>query len=99
MTKRKQLAYRCPACGIATVGFFGRLASVSDMLRLKCECGESALTVTKQREGGLKLSVPCVYCRDVHSFVISEDIAEREDKTLLSCPFSGMNILFIAHDS
>ena len=98
MIKRKQIAYRCPACGVATVGFFGRLPAVSDMLRLKCECGEGALTVTKRAEGGIKTSVPCVYCRDEHSFIISEEVAERESSTLLPCPYSGMNILFLAEE-
>ena len=99
MTSRTQIAYRCPDCGVATVGFFGRLASVSDMLRLRCECGKSALSIKGQKTGGVKLSVPCVYCKDEHAFVISDDIADRSGATRFPCPFSGMNILFIAEAS
>ena len=96
MTKRKQIAYRCPDCGVATVGFFGKIATVSDMLRLRCECEKSALTIQKQRDGGIKLTTPCVYCKDEHAFVISDDISERSGTTKLPCPYSGMNILFLA---
>ena len=94
---RQQIAYRCPACGIATVGFLGGLAALSDMLRLKCECGEYSLDI--KREGDkVRLSVPCVYCKNHHSYVISADIFAREDATRLSCPHSGQDILFIANE-
>ena len=96
--KRKQIAYRCPACGVATVGFWGRLPSVSDMLRLRCECGESALSVTPVGEGKLKLTVPCVYCRDEHAFVISEEISARDSKATLTCPYSGLTAFILADE-
>ena len=98
MTKRKQIAYRCPSCGIATVSFLGNLASRTDMLRLRCECGESALTIQRMPEEKIRLSVPCVYCKGEHASVISREIAERDETSRIPCPFSGMNILFMAKE-
>lgn len=94
-TRKNKIAYRCPACGVATVGLLGGLGSISDLLRLKCECGESALDIKKQNDGKLHLSVPCVYCKDGHGYTLSADITAREGVTSLGCPLSGMDILFI----
>ncbi|MBR2343341.1 MAG: hypothetical protein IKA64_03715 [Clostridia bacterium] len=96
--RRTQIAYRCPACAEATVGFLGGLTAAADMLRLKCSCGESALDITKRRGGGIHLSVPCVYCGENHGTDISEELVGRDALTALPCPFSGMDIAFIGSD-
>lgn len=97
-TKRTQIAYRCPECAVATVGFLGGLGAVSDMLRLKCSCGESALDIKKQNDGKVSLSVPCVYCKSNHSYVVSPEVMRREEMTKFSCPYSGMGIAFIGDE-
>lgn len=96
--KRTQIAYRCPDCATATVGFLGGLGAVSDMLRLKCSCGESALDIKKQSDGKISLSVPCVYCKTNHSYVVSPEVMQREEMTKFSCPYSGMGIAFIGDE-
>ena len=96
--KRKQIAYRCPDCGYATVGFIGNFTAVSDMLRLKCECGKSALDISKHSDGKIHLSVPCVYCNDSHGFNLSPELVLRDDLTRLPCPFSGMDIAIFADE-
>ncbi len=95
---RGQIAYRCPECGVATVGFLGGLGNIADMLRLKCECGNFALDIKREKDGKARLTVPCVYCKNIHSYVVSQDILTREDVTCLSCPHSGQDILFIANE-
>ena len=95
---RQQIAYRCPDCGVATLGFLGGLHSVSDMLRLKCECTKSTLEMRPLGEGKLHINVPCVYCKDTHTYVVSSDILMREQPTALPCPTSRHDILFIASD-
>lgn len=97
--KRNQVAFRCHNCAAATVGFIGGLASHTDMLRLKCECGGSALEIKRQKDGKLHLSVPCVYCKEDHGYNLSPDILSRDVATKLSCPFSGMDIFFVADES
>ena len=93
-----EIAYRCPSCGTATVGIFGRLASVTDMLRLRCECGESALEI-KKSDTGVSLSIPCVFCKSSHKYKLSSDVAERDALTRLPCPYSNMDIAFIGKDA
>lgn len=95
MKKQTQIAYRCPECGMATIGLFGGVAKVSDMLRLRCECGKSAMEIKKQRDEKIHLSVPCVYCKSNHTFTFSGSITEREALTKLPCPYSNMDIAFI----
>ena len=97
-TRRTQIAYRCPDCAVATVGFLGGLSSVSDMLRLKCSCGESALDIKKQNDGKISLSVPCVYCKSNHSYVVSPEVMQRDEFTKFNCPYSGMGIAFIGDE-
>ncbi len=98
-TKRTQIAYRCPDCAVATVGFLGGLASVSDMLRLRCSCGESAMDISKQNDGKIKLSVPCVYCKSNHSYTVSPEVMQRDEITKFTCPYSGMGISFIGDEA
>ncbi len=97
--KRTQIAYRCPDCAVATVGFLGGLTSVSDMLRLKCECGASAMDISRQNDGKVKLSVPCVYCKSNHSYTVTPEILQRDTLTRFSCPYSGMGISFIGDEN
>ena len=96
--RRTQIAYRCPECATATVGFLGGLSSVTDMLRLKCSCGDSALDIKKQSDGKVALSVPCVYCKSNHSLVVSPEVMQRDELTKFSCPYSGMGIAFIGDE-
>ena len=96
--KRTQIAYRCPECAVMTVGFLGGLSSVSDMLRLKCSCGDSSLDIKKQPDGKINLSAPCVYCKSNHSYVVSPEIMIRDELTRFNCPYSGMGIVFIGNE-
>ncbi len=96
--RRKQIAYRCPDCATATVGFLGGLGAISDMLRLKCACGESALDIKRLPDGRISLSVPCVYCKSNHTYTVSPDVMQRDELTKFSCPYSGMGIAFIGDE-
>ena len=96
---RQQIAYRCPECATATLGFLGGLRKASDMLRLRCGCNESALEIKPESEGKVRIDVPCVYCKDNHSYVVSADILLRDEPTCLPCPASHHDILFIASEN
>ena len=96
MNKRlNHIAYRCPDCAVATLGLVGGAESIVDLLRLKCECGGSALDIKRERDGRIHLSVPCIYCKDNHGFKLSPEVLSRGSLTKLGCPFSGMDIAFI----
>lgn len=79
---------------MGVVGLLGNLAGVTDMLRLKCGCGESALEI-KKTERGIKLLIPCVFCKTHHTYNLSYDIVTRDTVTKLSCPYANMDIAFI----
>ncbi len=91
--KERNIAYRCPECATATVGIVGKFALRADMLRLKCDCeAGSSLDIKARDDGKVRLSVPCIFCKQNHSYVVSESLFFDKDKFLLSCPYSGMDI-------
>ena len=92
---QRHIAYRCPDCGEAVVGLVGRFALSANMLRLKCSCGsEMSLDMNIISGEKIRLSVPCLYCRQNHSYVVSEALFFDKDRFLLNCPYSGMDIAF-----
>ena len=97
--KQRQIAYRCPECGSAVFGLVGRFAMKANLLRLKCGCDKSsALDIVATNDGKIRLSVPCIFCKQNHSYVVSESIFFNRDKFLLNCPYSGMDISFIGNE-
>ncbi|MBR2650681.1 MAG: hypothetical protein IKD45_03390 [Clostridia bacterium] len=94
-SKLTHIAYRCPECGDVIMGLVGKFALSADMLRLKCSCGGSALTVSVMRDGRLKLSVPCVLCKEEHSFTISESLFFARDLFVFNCPYANIDIAFV----
>lgn len=97
--KERNIAYRCPECGTATVGLVGRFALRADMLRLKCSCEAGTSLDIKAREGGkIRLSVPCIFCKQNHSYQVSETLFFDKDKFLLSCPYAGMDIAILGSE-
>jgi hypothetical protein len=69
------------------------------MLRLKCSCPDSpSLDVTLAGDGKIRLSVPCLFCKQNHSYVVTESLFFDKDKFMLNCPYSGMDIAFIGDE-
>ena len=99
LPKQRHIAYRCPDCGNAVIGLVGRFALSANMLRLKCSCGsEQSLDINISAEGKVRLSVPCLFCKQNHSYVVSESLFFDKDRFLLNCPYSGMDIAFIGDE-
>ena len=96
---QRHIAYRCPDCGSATVSIIGRFALAANMLRVKCSCGsEHTLDINIAREEKIRLSVPCLFCRQNHSYVVSETLFFDKDRFLLNCPYANMDIAFIGEE-
>lgn len=93
--KKTFVAYRCPSCGQAVIGFAGAFALKADMLRLKCPCGESHMTITITPEKKIRLSVPCLFCAKDHNFVLSQELFYGKDLFLLNCTYTGLDVGFI----
>lgn len=89
------VAYRCPECGTTIFGFVGKFALAAGMLRLKCSCGKSAMDISVTQDKKVRLSVPCLFCKQNHSYVVSDTIFFGRDIFLLNCPYSNMDICFI----
>ena len=93
--KHTYIAYRCPECGDLTVGLVGEFALTANMMRLKCTCGGSALVISPEAGGKLKISVPCVLCKDDHTFVLSSSMFFDRDIFRFNCPYANLDIAFI----
>lgn len=89
------IAYRCPECATLIYGFVGKFALSAGMLRLKCSCGNSALDVSFTQDKKVRLSVPCIFCKQNHNYVVSQNLFFGRDVFLLNCPYSNMDICFI----
>ena len=97
--KQRNIAYRCYECGSAVFGIVGKFALAADMLRLKCSCDEpSALDIKRTNDGKIRLSVPCIFCKQNHSYVVSEAVFFDRDTFLLNCPYTGMDIAFMGDE-
>ena len=92
---KTHVAYRCPECGTLIYGFVGKFALSANLLRLKCTCGKSAMDVTVTNDNKIRLSVPCIFCKQNHNYVVSQSIFFGRDRFLLNCPYANMDICFI----
>ncbi len=93
--RQSRIAYRCPHCTETVFGLLGRFALSADMLRLRCPCGEASLDIQVRKDKKLQLSVPCVFCKKNHTYVLSPDLVFDRDRFLLSCPYANMDIAFL----
>ena len=92
---KTHIAYRCPDCGTTVYGIVGRFALSAGMIRLKCPCGNSGLDLSVTQDKKVRLSVPCLFCKTSHNYVISQGLFFSRDIFLLNCPYSNMDICFI----
>ncbi len=92
--KETTVSYRCPTCGAAVTSMVGAFSLGGDMFRLKCPCGESALTVTYASDGRMTFSVPCFLCPNPHTFTLTSDMFFSRELFAYSCPYSGIDICF-----
>ena len=73
--KQRNIAYRCPECASAILGIVGKFALSANMLRLKCDCDKpSSLDISITNDGKIRLSVPCLFCKQNHNYVVSEAV-------------------------
>ncbi len=96
--KKTHIAYRCQRCGCAATGYAGAFALSADMLRLKCPCGESEMTINATPDKKVRLSVPCLFCGQDHHFVISQSLFFGRELFLLNCPYTNIDICFIGEE-
>jgi hypothetical protein len=74
---------------MSAVGLFSLSA---DMLKLKCDCGQSEMTIVYSKDGKIRLTVPCIFFPKPHSYVVNSSIFFGKDLFVLPCAYSDMNI-------
>ena len=92
--KQTTLAYRCPHCGSAVTSLIGVFSLSADMIRMKCPCGGSDLSVVYTKDKKVRLQIPCFLCPKPHTFTISSQLFFETDLMAFPCPYSGINIGF-----
>ena len=92
--KQTTVAYRCPHCGKGVLSAVDIFSLGGDMLKLKCECGESAMTVVKgaNNEGKLRLTVPCLFCPTPHNFTVSSKVFFENDLPVTTKEGGGIGV-------
>lgn len=93
--KQTHIAYRCPVCGKGVVSAVGVFSLRADLLKLKCECGESELTMTETQDGKIRLTVPCLMCPKPHNYVVSKSIFFGQETFMLQCPYTDIDLCFM----
>ncbi len=92
--KRTTVAYRCPDCGAGVLSAVGLFKLSADMVKLKCTCGKSELKLVYNRDGTVRLTVPCLLCSTPHTFTVNSSLFFSEELFVLPCPYSDVNICF-----
>ncbi len=95
-TKNAYVAYRCPKCGFAIYGIAGQFTlAANQIIKIKCQCGGSEMTINHTQDKKLRVSVPCLFCGQNHNYVVSQNVFFGQEQFLLSCPYANMDIGFI----
>ncbi len=96
-SKETTIAYRCPVCGKFIFGMVGLFTLSGDLIKLKCDCGGSELKIAYTADRKLRITVPCLFCPDPHTYVISSDSFFDRELLALTCTYSHMDACFIGH--
>ncbi len=91
-TKQTTVAYRCPHCGAGIMSAVGLFALSADMVKLKCTCQKSEMTIVYSKDGKVRLTVPCLFCPKPHTFTLNSSLFFGKELFSLQCPYSDFNI-------
>jgi hypothetical protein len=62
------------------------------MIKLKCDCGGSEMTLVHTKDQKVRFTVPCIFCPNPHHFTLSSHSFFEKEMFALPCPYSGMNV-------
>lgn len=96
--KKTTVAYRCPECGSFVRSMVGVFTLTADMMRLKCPCGGSDMTIVYTRDEKVKITVPCFVCPTPHTFTLSPNAFFGRSLTALPCAYTGLDVCFIGDE-
>ena len=93
--KQTTIAYRCPACGAGVISAVGMFSLSADMIRMKCPCGGSDLSVVYTKDKKVRLQIPCFLCPKPHTFTLNSSLFFGKDLFVLQCPYSDLTVACI----
>ena len=91
-SKQTTVAYRCPSCGSGVMSAVDAFKLSADMVKLKCTCGKSEMSMVRTNDGKIRFSVPCILCPKPHNFTVSTSLFFGKELFVLPCPYSDVNI-------
>jgi DNA-directed RNA polymerase subunit RPC12/RpoP len=97
-TKQTTVAYRCPHCGAGVMSVVGVFSLSAEMMKLKCSCGHSEMSMVRSSDGKIRFTVPCLICPTPHSFTVNSSIVFSKELFLLPCPYSDVNIAVMGNE-
>jgi len=95
--KKTTVAYRCPQCGCIVRSMIGVFTLKGDMMRLKCPCGGSDMTMVN-KDDKVNITVPCFVCPTPHSFKVSSSAFFGRGLLKLPCAYTGLDVVFIGNE-
>ena len=90
--KQTTVAYRCPKCGGGVMSVVGLFKLSADMVKLKCDCGGSEMTVVRTKDDKITFTVPCIMCPEPHRYTLSSNAFFEKELFVLPCHLSGISI-------
>jgi hypothetical protein len=97
--KSTTLAYRCPKCGAAVLSGINMFSLTADMLKLKCSCGESEMVIVNNKDGKVRLTVPCMLCSSPHHYTLSKSLFFGKELFCMPCPYTDINICCVGDEN
>ena len=91
-TKQTTVAYRCPKCGAGVMSIVGLFSLSADMLKLKCDCGGSEMTMVYTKDSKVRFTVPCILCPNPHNYTVNSSVFFGKELFVLPCAYTGINI-------
>lgn len=98
-SKQTTVAYRCPHCGAGVMSVVGLFALSADMIKLKCTCQKSEMSVVYSKDGKVRLTVPCILCPNPHNYTVNSSVFFKNELFVLPCPLSDINICMIGEQN
>ena len=86
-SKQTTVAYRCPHCGAGVLSAVNVFSLSADMVKLKCTCGKSEMTVVAGKDGKIRMTVPCMACPNPHIFTLNDSLFYSKELFTMQCPY------------
>ncbi len=96
--KENALTYRCPICGAHVISMVGVFGLSGDLIKLKCTCGGSVLTIQREKGDKLALSVPCLFCEEEHQYTVDRRMMFTNRALTLTCQLTGLEVMCVGDE-